>query len=85
MYYLLLPNLEQQSNFILHLKNIGINVVFHYVPLHSSRIGKTLSRTHGDMTQTNKLSECLVRLPLWVGLNDQINNVIYKIESTLRK
>lgn len=79
MYYLLLPNLEQRTAFIEQLKTKGINTVFHYIPLHSSPFGQTTGRTHGDMTNTNSTGVRLVRLPMWVGLEDQLAEVIAEV------
>ena len=76
MYYLLLPDLVNRTAFIDYLLDKNITTVFHYIPLHSSAAGKKLGRAHGDFSITDNLSDRLVRLPLWVGLEDQIETVI---------
>jgi dTDP-4-amino-4,6-dideoxygalactose transaminase len=76
MYQLLLPSLEKRTAFIQTLKSHGINSVFHYVPLHSAPAGRQFGRSVGDMRHTQELSDRLVRLPLWVGLEEQQNAVI---------
>ncbi|MEH2259729.1 dTDP-4-amino-4,6-dideoxygalactose transaminase [Nostoc sp.] len=83
MYYLLLPNLESRNTLIEKLQIFGINSVFHYVPLHSSPAGIKYGCTYGSMTITNLFSDRLVRLPLWVGLNQvsEIIDIVYKILS----
>lgn len=83
MYYLLLPSLGARTRFIDSLKRLNVAAVFHYIPLHSAPAGKLLGRAHGDMTQTDSLSERLVRLPLWVGLEEHINGVISAVQETL--
>lgn len=83
MYYLLLPSLEQRSNLISHLHSKGINTVFHYIPLHSSPRGKTVGRTVGEMTNTDNTGDCLVRLPMWLGLENQLTNLISEVVSAL--
>ncbi|KNH28848.1 TDP-4-oxo-6-deoxy-D-glucose aminotransferase [Pseudomonas syringae] len=71
MYYVLLaPEIERQK-VLDDFKNNDIWSVFHYVPLHSSPAGKRYGRTHGTLDVTDRQSERLVRLPLWVGLNEQ--------------
>ena len=66
-YVLIAPEFDRQ--FILnHLKANQINAVFHYVPLHTSPAGKRYARTCGDLKVTDDLSERLIRLPLWFGL-----------------
>ncbi len=76
MYYLLLENLEVRSAFIAHLKASGVQSVFHYIPLHSAPAGLKYSRASGDLSLTNTLSERLVRLPLWIGLEPEQQKVI---------
>jgi dTDP-4-amino-4,6-dideoxygalactose transaminase len=84
MYFLLLPNLDKRTAFIKKLKELDINTVFHYIPLHSAPAGVKYSRHHGNMELTDNLSERLVRLPLWVGLDQHLHTVIEKIIQTLR-
>jgi len=76
MYYLLLPDLEQRTAFIESMKARGINPVFHYVPLHDSPMGKIYGRTSGDLSATSDLSERLVRLPLWLGIESELERII---------
>lgn len=70
MYYVLLaPEIDRQA-VLSELKRNEIYSVFHYVPLHSSPAGRRYGRVHGTMDVTNRQSERLVRLPLWVGLTE---------------
>ena len=85
MYYLLLNSLDERTAFIDRLKEKGINSVFHYVPLHSSPYGMHVGRADGDMANTNRISESLVRLPLWLGLEEHQFTVITTIRSVLRQ
>jgi len=57
----------------------GDSAVFHYVPLHSAPMGQKIGRVVGDMSNTANLSERLVRLPLWLGLEDQLAFVIQEV------
>jgi dTDP-4-amino-4,6-dideoxygalactose transaminase len=77
MYYILLsPEIDRQVVLDKFIEN-EIYSVFHYVPLHNSPAGKRYGRSVGELSNTNKLSERLVRLPIWMGLleNDQFNVV----------
>lgn len=76
MYYMLLPSLEHRSRFIEALKVRNVQAVFHYIPLHSSPAGQSCGRTHGSMAVTNDISERLVRMPLWLGLEPEMDNVL---------
>jgi dTDP-4-amino-4,6-dideoxygalactose transaminase len=80
IYYLLLPGLDVRTRFIDHMKNHGILTVFHYVPLHSSPAGQQYGRASGSMAHTDAIAESLVRLPLWIGLEEHMPGVIAAIE-----
>jgi dTDP-4-amino-4,6-dideoxygalactose transaminase len=69
MYYLLLPQDKSRADLISALKSRGIGVVFHYVPLHSSPMGRRCGRTCGALNVTSDVSQRLVRLPLWIDMN----------------
>jgi dTDP-4-amino-4,6-dideoxygalactose transaminase len=71
MYYLLLPDLVRRTILLEQLKRSSINAVFHYVPLHSSPAGRKYGRAYGDLSQTQRVSDGLVRLPLWVGMTKE--------------
>jgi dTDP-4-amino-4,6-dideoxygalactose transaminase len=83
MYYLLLDNLEDRTNFIESLKKVGISSVFHYVPLHSSPKGLICSKAFGQLPTTTSLADRLVRLPLWVGLMPEMDSMVEKIQNAL--
>jgi dTDP-4-amino-4,6-dideoxygalactose transaminase len=75
MYYLLLPSLEFRMRFIERLRALGIGAVFHYIPLHSSPAGQRHGRASGSMRVTNDISDRLVRMPLWLGIEDALDEV----------
>lgn len=78
MYYLLLPSLEARQRFIASLKADGIGAVFHYVPLHSTPAGREFGRpaVGSGLPVTDRVSDTLVRLPLWVGLEEHLDQVL---------
>jgi len=77
MYYLLLHDLDDRTQFIDAMKAQDVNCVFHYVPLHNSPYGQKVASTHGDLAITEKLADSLVRLPLWLNLEDeQVDQII---------
>lgn len=76
MYYLLLPSLRERSLLMEQLKYAGVQSVFHYVPLHSSPFGLKAGRAHGPLDVTNDLSDRLLRLPMWIGLEENQEKVI---------
>ena len=70
LFYLLLPSLEQRRRFISHLKERQILSVFHYVPLHTSDMGRRYGGTPGDCPVTEELSDRLVRLPFYNKMSE---------------
>lgn len=76
MYYLLLPDLALRTRFIEALRHRGVAAVFHYIPLHSAPAGTVYGRACGEMRHTDSLSQRLVRLPMWVGLEAHMESLI---------
>jgi dTDP-4-amino-4,6-dideoxygalactose transaminase len=83
MYYLLLDDLDDRTAFIAAMKRQEINCVFHYVPLHNSPYGIACGRVSGDLRVTSNLAERLVRLPLWIGLEEHQERVIGAVHECL--
>ena len=79
MYYILLNSLAHRTQVINNFKKQNIHPTFHYVPLHNSPAGKKLTRTQGDLKNTESISDRLLRLPLWIGLNDEMQNEVLKV------
>jgi dTDP-4-amino-4,6-dideoxygalactose transaminase len=85
MYYLLLENNQKRNQFLEDLKQkYDIHAVFHYIPLHSSPAGLRYGRFHGNLNNTVDLSGRLIRLPLWIGLEDDQQRVIENIQKLLK-
>lgn len=82
MYYLLLPDLERRTRLLEALNRSGVNGIFHYVPLHSSPAGRRYGRSVGDLPNTERAGDCLVRLPLWMGMGDDAVDRV--VETTSR-
>jgi dTDP-4-amino-4,6-dideoxygalactose transaminase len=72
MYYVLLPSLATRQEVIRRMRERGVSPVFHYVPLHSAPAGLRFARSATAMTQTDALSERLLRLPLWIGVDREL-------------
>ncbi len=85
MFYILLPTAEARTQFIKGMDAQGINTVFHYVPLHTSPAGLANCRTAGDLSVTEDLSERLVRLPLWLGVEEHLDAVFESADEVLRE
>jgi dTDP-4-amino-4,6-dideoxygalactose transaminase len=81
MYYILMRSLAERTRFIDWLKMAGIQSVFHYVPLDSSPFGRRFARPQVHCPVTANVSERLVRLPLWLGLEPQQYRVIDRVRA----
>ena len=80
LFYLLFRNKKYANKFNLGMRNMGIETAKHYVALHSSSFGKKNSRHVGTMINTNRASECSVRLPIWEGINvEKVLNSMKKV------
>lgn len=70
MFYLLLPSPEARQSLIDHLKTRRISAVFHYQPLHASPMGERFGGKAGDCPVTESVSQRLLRLPLYNGMEE---------------
>ncbi|OAI40241.1 dTDP-4-amino-4,6-dideoxygalactose transaminase [Planctomycetaceae bacterium SCGC AG-212-D15] len=68
MFYLVLPSLAERDALISHLRDRGVNAVFHYLPLHLSPMGKTFGGRPGDCPIAEAISDRLIRLPFYYDL-----------------
>lgn len=80
IFYLLLPTLEIRQHLIGHLAAESILAVFHYLPLHMSRMGGQFGGREGDCPVTEEISARLLRLPFYHDLGEpEQNDVIQSI------
>lgn len=71
MFFIKVKDLKERTELINYLKEKNVLTVFHYVPLHSSPAGLKYGRFHGQDVYTTKESERLLRLPMYLGLEQQ--------------
>lgn len=70
MFYLVLPSLALRQALIAYLNACEISSVFHYLPLHLSRMGQKFGGKKGDCPVTEEVSDRLVRLPFYNDLTE---------------
>lgn len=86
LYYLLLSDQFDRTTAITALNQVGINAVFHYVPLHSAPAGRRFGCRSGDLSITDRVSAQLVRLPLWAAMEDEdVAYVLAGLEDVLSR
>ena len=71
MFFLTCESLEQRTAIIQKLREANILAVFHYLSLHSSPY---YSDKHDgrSLPETDKFSDCLIRLPLFFELDSNL-------------
>jgi len=80
IFYIITRSLKERTELAQFLKDQDIMAVFHYVPLHSSPAGKLYGRTNGTLEVTERVSDCLLRLPLYYEMrDDDVHSVTGKI------
>lgn len=70
LFPILMPNLESRTKLMDHAKSHGVILTFHYVPLHNSPGGQRFGRYNGNFNTTQRVSDTLVRLPLFSDMNE---------------
>jgi len=68
LFYMLLPTPDARDRLIAFLKQDGILTVFHYQPLHRSKMGRRYGYAAGDFPVTEDSSQRLIRLPFFNDL-----------------
>lgn len=83
LFWMLAPDLETRQRFIAFMAKDGIKTPFHYVPLHSSERGSTYGTL--DLPVTDSVSDELVRLPLFAGLQpEELDRVTNRVREFVR-
>jgi len=79
MYYILFNDFKTRTEFIKYLDSNNIDTVFHYIPLHSSPAGLKYARTGSEMNVTERISDTLVRMPMFYQLSDKKLSYIFEV------
>jgi dTDP-4-amino-4,6-dideoxygalactose transaminase len=69
MFPILMPNYDDRSSLINHARNASVNLVFHYIPLHSSPGGKLFGHAFSKCSNSISISDRVLRLPLFSDMN----------------
>jgi len=78
MFYVLLPDHGSRDGLLEHLKQQGILAVFHYVPLHTSPMGRRFGYAAGDLPVTEDASGRLLRLPFYYEITEEEQGRVVK-------
>ena len=81
MFFVLMKTGEDRDRLMAHLREAGIQSVFHYVPLHLSKMGQSFGGKAGDCPVTESISERLLRLPFYNTLTTaELSRVVEEME-----
>ncbi|HEV3302460.1 MAG TPA: dTDP-4-amino-4,6-dideoxygalactose transaminase [Planctomycetaceae bacterium] len=85
LFYLLTRDAATRDGLLAHLNSRGIGAVFHYVPLHSSPIGRKLGCASRELPVTDSASACLIRLPFYYTITEHEQaEVVREVTAYLR-
>jgi dTDP-4-amino-4,6-dideoxygalactose transaminase len=76
LFCILLHDQKTRDNVMNELARQQINAVFHYVPLHSSPMGRRMGWSAGDLPVTEAVSQRLLRLPFYYELTPALQTRI---------
>lgn len=80
IFYFMVRDEDSRDRCIKELRSRGIEATFHFIPLHTSPFGqKCLGCKKGDLPVTEKVSQTLIRLPIYPDLPD--DDLDYIIDS----
>ena len=71
MFYLVCPTAEFRTKLIEQLRESEVYAVFHYLSLHKSQYYQK-KYDGGELPESDRYSECLVRLPLFYDIDTNI-------------
>jgi dTDP-4-amino-4,6-dideoxygalactose transaminase len=71
LYHVLLPSRADREALTAHLAARQIHAIFHYQPLHLSKMGRAFGGKEGDCPVTESVAEHLLRLPLYNGISSE--------------
>ena len=69
LYYMLCPSEAKRDDLLQYLRRQGIEATFHFIPLHSSPLGRSLGYPEDELSFTQGVSRRLIRLPLYPDLS----------------
>ncbi len=86
LFYVLLRDQETRDGLLAHLREKNIHAVFHYVPLHSSPMGRKFGYQAEDLPITEDVSARLLRLPLYFQITaEEQDRVVMEVTAYLRR
>lgn len=76
IFYILFNDEKTRDSVRKSLYDRGITALTHFVPLHTSAMGRSLGYREGDLKKTERAGKCLLRLPVYAGMSDYEMNYV---------
>lgn len=84
IFWVLFKTQELRDFVLTELNRRGVAASFHYLPLHSSPMGKAMGYKPSDLPITENAAKCLLRLPLYAGMTEtELSYVIQSVEAVI--
>jgi dTDP-4-amino-4,6-dideoxygalactose transaminase len=71
MFYLLCRSETERDDLMYFMRENGVHAVFHYFPLHLSKMGQDFGYKEGDFAVSESIASRIIRLPMYCSLSDQ--------------
>jgi dTDP-4-amino-4,6-dideoxygalactose transaminase len=82
IFWLVLESSIERDKLITHLHEKSIHSVFHYQSLHASKFYRSIYPEIPCLSQSEMLSQCLLRLPLYYSLtNEEVDFICNAIDN----
>ena len=82
LFPILMPSLDSRTELIEFAKKQDVYLTFHYVPLHHSPGGMRFGTASENFANTQRISDVLVRLPLFSDMNNEDISRVVKVAGT---
>lgn len=84
IFYMLMPSRKQRDALVDQLAQQGIAATFHYQPLHTSPMGSQWGYRLGQLPVTERISDCLVRLPFYNNLSTDDQSFVVEAVTSIK-
>lgn len=85
IYYMVLNSIEDRDRVITRLAEKDISAYTHFMPLHTSDMGKKLGYRGDEFPVTLKAGDCLLRLPLYTHMKPSEIEYVIKVLNEILK
>jgi dTDP-4-amino-4,6-dideoxygalactose transaminase len=79
LFPILMPSFDSRTEIIKFAKTNNVQLTFHYVPLHHSPSGEKFGHYADDFTNTQDISDTLVRLPLFSDMDNSDSSRVIEV------